>query len=77
MLNLRGLLLKRAAVNGETHGELGNEKCKQNRELKMKLLIRLGFNLGFLPIFHFPVRRARFPLPVLRFSNIQTPDERF
>ena len=42
----------------------------------MKLLIRLGFNLGFLPIFHFPVRRARFPLPVLRLSNIQNPDER-
>ena len=43
----------------------------------MRLLIRLGSNLGFLPIFHFLVRRARFPLPVLRFSNIQNPDERF
>ena len=42
----------------------------------MKLLIRLGFNLGFLPIFHFPIRRARFPLPVLRLTNIQNPDER-
>ena len=61
---------------GNDHGELGNEKWKQNRELEMKLLIRLGFNLGFLPIFHFPVRRARFPLPVLRLSNIQNPDER-
>ena len=33
----------------------------------MKLLIGLRF---FVPIRHFFVPRARFPLPVLRFSNI-------
>ena len=36
----------------------------------MDLLIELGFRLGFIPIFHFPVPRARFPLPVPPVSNI-------
>ena len=36
----------------------------------MKLLIGLGFKWSFVSIFHFPVPRARFPLPVPRFSNI-------
>ena len=34
----------------------------------MKLLIGLGFKLGFVPIFHFLVHRACSPLPVLRFQ---------
>ena len=36
----------------------------------MELLIGLVFRLGFVPIFHFPVPRDRFPLPIPRFSNI-------
>ena len=36
----------------------------------MELLIGLVFRLGFVPIFHFPVPRDRFPLPVPRVSNI-------
>ena len=36
----------------------------------MKLLIGLGFELGFVPIFHFPVPRIGSPLPVPRSSNI-------
>ena len=35
----------------------------------MELLIGLVFRLGFVPIFHFPVPRDRFPLPVARVSN--------
>ena len=37
----------------------------------MKLLIGLGFELGFVPIFHFPVSRIGSLLPVLRSSNIR------
>ena len=36
----------------------------------MELLIGLVFRLGFVPIFHFPVPRDRFPLPVPCVSNI-------
>ena len=36
----------------------------------MELLIALVFRLGFVPIFHFPVPRDRFPLPIPRVSNI-------
>ena len=35
----------------------------------MELLIGLVCRLGFVPIFHFPVPRDRFPLPVPRVSN--------
>ena len=36
----------------------------------MELLIGLVFRLGFVPIFHFPVPRDRFPLPIPHVSNI-------
>ena len=36
----------------------------------MELLIGLVCRLGFVPIFHFPVPRDRFPLPVPRVSNM-------
>ena len=55
---------------GNEQGEQENEKWEQNKELEMKLLIGLGFKWSFVSIFHFPVPRARFPLPVPRFSNI-------
>ena len=44
---------QRGLENG--HGERENEKWKPSRELEMKLLIGLGFELGFVPIFHFSV----------------------
>ena len=43
--------------------EKKNKEREQNRELEMKLLIEVGFKLGFVqlvPIFHFPVPCARF-----------------
>ena len=40
---------------GNEHGERENEKWEQSIELEMKLLIGRGFELGFVPIFHFPV----------------------
>ena len=43
--------------------EKKNKEREQNRELEMKLLIELGFKIGFVllvPIFHFPVPCARF-----------------
>ena len=62
-------------LNGEwgrknEHGEGGNEKWEQSRELEMKLLIGLRFKAGFVPICHFPIPRARPLLHVPRFSNI-------
>ena len=46
---------------GNEVGEREIEKWGKNRELEMKLLIELGFNLGFVSISHFPVPRACFP----------------
>ena len=37
------------------HGERENVKWEPSRELEMKLLIGRGLELGFFPIFHFPV----------------------
>ena len=37
----------------------------------MTLLIGEGARLGFVPIFHFPVPHALFPLPVLETSPLQ------
>lgn len=59
--------LKRGTASGEReagneHGERGNEKWEQNRELPepWRLLIGVGFKLGFVSaIFHFLVSRAR------------------
>ena len=69
------MLLKRGTWRGEAgsgerragnkHGERGNEKWEQNRELlePWRLLIGLGFKLGFVSaIFHFFVSRAGSPL---------------
>ena len=38
-------------------GEREDEKWKQSRELKRKVLIGLSFKLGFVPIFHYFVPR--------------------
>ena len=50
---------------GNENREQENVEWEQNRESEMKLLIGLGFELGFVPIFHFPVPRIGSPLPVL------------
>ena len=42
-----------------------NEKWEQNRELEIKLLIGLGFKLGFVPIFYFPIPCTCSPFPIL------------
>ena len=46
-------------------GKSDNEIWEQNRELEMKLLIGLGFKLGYFPffIFSFAVPRSPFPVP--------------
>ena len=36
------------------------KKREENRELEIKLQKGLGFKLGFVPIFHFPVPDPRF-----------------
>ena len=46
---------------GTSLGGRENEKQEQNKDFKMKLLIRLGVKLRFVPIFHFPFPRARSP----------------
>ena len=51
MFNAHHLSLKQGT--GNELGEWENEKLGQNRELEMKLLIGLGFQLGFVPISHF------------------------
>ena len=47
------------------YGKSDNEIWEQNRELEMKLLIGLGFKLGYFPffIFSFAVPRSPFPVP--------------
>ena len=47
------------------YGKSENEIWEQNRELEMKLLIGLGFKLGYFPffIFSFAVPRSPFPVP--------------
>ena len=72
------MLQKRGVGSGERgtgteHGERKNEKWEQNKDLEMKWMIGLGFKLGFVPIFHFPVARARSSLPVPSSSNILLP----
>ena len=55
-------------------GERENEKWEQTRKLEMKVLIGLGFRLGFVPPFFlfFIFSFSLFPVlvPVLRFRNI-------
>ena len=56
-------------------GERENEKWEQTRKLEMKLLIGLGFRLGFVPpffyflFFHFPFSPCLSPLPVFAISK--------
>ena len=45
------------------YGKWENEIWEQNRELEMKLLIELGFKLGYVTIFHLPVPYSPFPVP--------------
>ena len=57
-------------------GERGNEKGEQRRELGMNLLIGLGFQLGFVPIFHFPVLvPPRCPLSNFQWHPMSQPYE--
>ena len=56
---------------GKEHGERENEKWEQNRHLEMKLMTGLGFKLGFVPIFHFPVPRVFSPLQDPSLSNMR------
>ena len=56
------------AGNGEWGMSIGNGKLKngnKSRELEIKLLIGLGFKLGFVPFFIFPV-----PVLIPRFTSI-------
>lgn len=46
---------ERGAGSGNKQGEREMEKGDQRIELKMKLLIGLGFKFGFVRIFHFSV----------------------
>ena len=65
-------------LNGEKgldneRGQWESKKWEQSGELELKLLIGLGFKLGFFPNFHFSVPRSPFsapcsPLPVPRSS---------
>ena len=49
----------RNGEQGTRKGGWENEKWEQNRDFETKLLIGLGLKLRFVPIFHFPVPRAR------------------
>ena len=48
----------------------GKMKIRTRKRIVMNLLIGLGFNLSFVPIFHFPVLFARSPFPVPRFISL-------
>ena len=52
------------------YGKSDNEIWEQNRELEMKLLIGLGFKLGYFPFFIFPFAVPRSPFLVPPFSSI-------
>ena len=57
------------AGNGELGMSAGNGKLKNGNksgELEIKLLIGLGFKLGFVPLFIFP-----FPVFIPHFSSIR------
>ena len=72
MLKFSSLTLREGCcLNGEKgleneRGEWESKKWEQSGELELKLLIGLGFKLGFFPNFHFSVPRS--PLPVPRSS---------
>ena len=52
------------------YGKSDNEIWEQNRELEMKLLIGLGFKLGYFPFFIFSFAVPRSPFLVPPFSSI-------
>ena len=58
---------------GNEHGERENEKWEPSIELEMKLLIGLGFELGFFPffIFLFPILVTSSLGPVNAFQRVQ------
>ena len=58
---------------GNEHGERENEKWEPSIELEMKLLIGLGFELGFFPffIFLFPILVTSSLRPVNAFQRVQ------
>lgn len=62
------MLLKRGAESGEWE----NEKWKQNRELKMRLLIGLGFKLGLKGLIcsHFSFSRPQCSFPAVRSPSV-------
>ena len=55
------------------YGKSDNEIWEQNRELEMKLLIGLGFKLGYFPFFIFPFAAPRSPFLVPRSSFLVPP----
>ena len=65
------MLLQRGTGSGKR--EQGTRKCRMGTKPRFgnEVMIGLGFELGFVPIFHFPVPRIGSPLPVPRSSNIR------
>ena len=58
------MLVKRVTAGSASTGNREMKNGNKTEKWKMKLLIGLGFKLGFVSfVFHFPVpRAARFPL---------------
>ena len=56
----------------QPNGERENEKWEQSKELEMKSLSGQGFELGFVPIFNFPVPRCLSPFPIPTESTGET-----
>ena len=63
--------LQRGTGSGERAQGTTKYRMGTKPRFGMKLLIGLGFELGFVSIFHFPVPRIGSPLPVPRSSNIR------
>ena len=57
--SISGMSLNCPEMRNE-YGKSENEIWEQNRELEMKLLIGLGFKLGYFPFF---ISRSLFPVP--------------
>ena len=74
------MLLKRGKGTGERARGMERKKWEQSGELELKLLIGLGFKLGFfsqfpffrypLPVPHSPVPGPRSPFLLPRFGNL-------
>ena len=65
--SISGMSLNCPEMRNE-YGKSENEIWEQNRELEMKLLIGLGFKLGYFPFFIFPFTFPRSPFLVPRSS---------